>query len=213
MKIENLKLEIESFLQRYRYPLLILFGGLTLALIGFFIVKSGITSSSTKVEVLSSSTSAQTGGEITVEISGEILAPGVYKLPSGSRVEDLLIISGGFTVGADRSWTDKYLNRASKLSDGQKVFIPSVNQQLGVTSAKTTGGDQSVSSTFSSDSNTLININTSSLGELDSLPGIGPVYGQSIIEHRPYSTLEELVSGGAIKQSLYDKIKDRVTIY
>jgi competence protein ComEA len=203
----------EEIFFKYRYPFLILLTGLILALFGIFIVKSGISSSSTKVEVLSGTTSGGVTGEIMVEVAGEIMNPGVYKLPSGGRVEDLLTLSGGFSGNADRLWTDKYLNRAAKLTDGQKVFIPSVNEQSGVLSAKTLGGDQTVSSTFSSDSNTLININTSSLGELDSLPGIGPVYGQSIIEHRPYSTLEELVSGGAIKQSLYDKIKDRITIY
>jgi competence protein ComEA len=203
----------EEIFFKYRYPFLILLTGLTLALLGAFIVKSGLTSSSTKVEVLSGTTSGGVTGEIMVEVAGEIMGPGVYKLPAGSRVEDLLTLSGGFSGNADRLWTDKYLNRAAKLTDGQKVFIPSVNEQSGVLSAKTLGGDQTVSSTFSSDSNTLINVNTSSLGELDALPGIGPVYGQSIIEHRPYSTLEELVSGGAIKQSLYDKIKNLITIY
>ena len=204
---------IENFFLKYRYPLLILLVGLVLSLSGLFIVKSGLIPPSAKVEVLTATTSGQATGEITIEIAGEILTPGVYKLPAGSRVEDLLVISGGFTAGADRNWTDKYLNRAAKLTDGQKVFIPGVSEQSNVLSAKNTGGDQTVSSTFSSDSNALINVNTASLGELDTLPGIGPVYGQSIIEHRPYSTLEELVSSGAIKQSLYDKIKDKVTLY
>jgi len=202
----------EIFL-KYRYPLLILLIGLILTLFGIFIVKSGLISSSTKVEVLSGTTSGEGTGEIAVEIAGEIIKPGVYKLPMGSRVDDLLVISGGFSASADRKWTDKYLNRASKLTDGQKVFIPSVNEQLGVLSAKNTGGDQTVSSTFSSDSNTLININTASLGELDSLPGIGPVYGQSIIEHRPYSNVEELLSKGALKSSVYQKVKDLVSVY
>jgi len=202
----------EIFL-KYRYPLLILLVGLILTLFGIFIVKSGLMSSSTKVEVLSGTTSGEGTGEIAVEIAGEIIKPGVYKLPMGSRVDDLLVISGGFSASADRKWTDKYLNRASKLTDGQKVFIPSVNEQLGVLSAKNTGGDQTVSSTFSSDSNTLININTASLGELDSLPGIGPVYGQSIIEHRPYSNVEELLSKGALKSSVYQKVKDLVSVY
>lgn len=206
-------MKIDELFIKYRYPLLILLTGLILVLFGIFIVKSGITPSSTKVEVLSGTTSGQATTEIAVEVAGEILSPGVYKLPTGSRVEDLLIISGGLTAAADRNWTDKYLNRAAKLTDGQKVYIPSLNEQSDVLSAKITGGDQTVSSTFSSDSNALININTSSLGELDKLPGIGPVYGQSIIEHRPYSTTQELVSTGAIKQSLFDKIKDKITIY
>jgi competence protein ComEA len=139
--------------------------------------------------------------------------PGVYKLVSGSRVDDLLVLSGGFSSDANRVWTDKYLNRAAKLTDGQKVYIPSVNQQSNVLSAENSGGDQTISSTFSSDSNSLININTASLSQLDSLPGIGQIYGQNIIEHRPYSTLEELVSKGALKQSLYDKIKNLITLY
>jgi len=180
---------------------------------GVFLSKSGLLSPSTKVEVLNSTTSGQISGGLTVEVAGQVITPGVYKLASGSRVEDLLIISGGLTSLADRIWTEKYLNRAAKLTDGQKVYIPSVNEQSGIVSAKNGGGNQTISPNFSSDSNALININTASLSQLDSLPGIGQVYGQSIIEHRPYSTLDELVSNGAIKQSLFDKIKNLVTIY
>jgi len=204
---------INELIIKFRYPLLIFLLGLILIVAGIFIVKSGLVSPSTKIEVLTASTSAAINGEIAVEIAGEVLTPGVYKLPAGSRVEDLLIISGGFSGDADRVWTDKYLNRAAKLTDGQKVFIPNANERSDVLSAKKSGGDQTTSSTFSSDSNTLININTASLGELDSLPGIGPVYGQSIIEHRPYSNTEELLSKGALKSSVYQKVKDLVTVY
>jgi competence protein ComEA len=203
----------ELFL-KFRYPLLILLVGLILAACGAFFIKSGILSSSSKVEVLQATTSAQvSGGDITAEIAGEVIKPGVYKLPAGSRVDDLLTVSGGLTAAADRVWTNQYLNRAAKLTDGQKVYIPSVSQQPASATAKNGGGGQTASSTISSDSNTLININTGSAANLDSLPGIGPVYAQNIVEHRPYSTLEELVSKGAIKQSLYDKIKNLITIY
>ena len=205
--------DFHELLIKYRYPLLILLLGLILAGLGFIFFKSGLSLPSTKVEVLKGTTEGQALTEITAEISGEVIKPGVYKLTSDSRVDDLLIASGGFSVSADRSYCDKYLNRAAKLIDGQKVYVPSVNQQSGVLSAKSSVGDQTISSTFSSDSNTLININTASLSDLDSLPGIGQVYGQNIIEHRPYSTLEELVSKGAIKQSLYNKIKDKITLY
>ena len=210
---------IGELILKYRYPLLILLLGLILTTFGVFFSKSGLFGPSTKIEVLNSTTSGQVSGEITVEIAGQVLTPGVYKLPSGSRVEDLLIISGGYTSAADRVWTEKYLNRAAKLSDGQKVFIPKVgnipkvDEQSGVASAKTSGGDQTVSANFSSDSNALININTASLTQLDSLPGIGQVYGQSIIEHRPYSNVEELLSKGALKSSVYQKVKDLVSVY
>jgi competence protein ComEA len=205
--------DYRQLLIKFRYPLLIFLVGLILITGGIFFFKSGLSSPSTKVEVLNAETQNDNLKNVTIEISGEVLKPGVYKLPDGSRIDDLLIAAGGFSNKADRVWTDKYLNRAAKLTDGQKVYIPKIGEQSGGLSAKNSGGDQSVSPLNSSDSSGLININSASLQELDSLPGIGQVYGQSIIEHRPYSTTEELVSKGAIKQSLFNKIKDKISVY
>jgi competence protein ComEA len=206
---------VEKFLtsSRNRILLLLCVIGLVLVAIGFFFFKSGLNFSGTKVEVLSGSTEIDNSKDITVEIAGEVISPGVYKLPLGSRVDDLLVAAGGFSAKADRIWTDKYLNRAARLTDGQKVYIPNVNQQSTSSTANNGGGEQTTSPTFSSDSNALININTASLDQLDSLPEIGPKHGQSIIEHRPYSNASELVSKGAITQSLLDKIKNNITIY
>jgi len=207
------KFNFDEFLLKYRYYLLAVFVGLILVGAGFLFIKKSLNFSSTKVEILQSSSGGGEKGEITAEVSGSVINPGVYKLSNGSRVDDLLIASGGFSGDADRVWSDKYLNRAAKLSDGQKIFIPSVNEQSEQLSAKTAGGDQSVSSGFSSDSNSLININTASLSELDTLPGIGPIYAQKIVEHRPYSKPEELVTSGALTQTLYEKVKNQVTVY
>lgn len=204
---------MEELLNRFRYPLLILLGGLILTGAGVFFFKSGLASPSTKVEILNNTEGPDIGQDITVEIAGEVVKPGVYKLPGDSRVEDLLVISGGFSVNADRVWTDKYLNRAAKLTDGQKVYIPNADQQSNGSSAKIDGSIKVDQSVLGVTRGPLVNINTASLQELDSLPGIGQVYGQNIIEHRPYSTTEELVSKGAIKQSLYEKIKDKITVY
>ena len=198
---------------KYRYPLLILLVGLILLGIGFIYFKKGDLLTDTKVEVLQTTTEPQNKNEIVVEISGSVEKPGVYKVTNDKRVDDILIMSGGLTADADRVWTDKYLNRASKVTDGQKIFIPKIGEQSKVLSAKTGGGDQTASSINSTDSNGQININTASLKELDGLPGIGQVYGQNIIEHRPYSNVEELVSKGALKKGVYEKIKDQVTIY
>lgn len=167
----------------------------------------------TKVEILDATTEKSDSKNITVEIAGEVIRPGVYKIPDGSIIDDLVIIGGGFSGSADRVWVEKYLNRASKLTDGQKVYIPKVNEQSNVLSAKNDGVDQTVSSQNSTDSKLLININTASLTQLDSLPGIGQVYGQSIIEHRPYSTINELLSKGVLKQSVFNKLKDLISVY
>jgi competence protein ComEA len=205
--------DFDEFLRKYRYHLLIIFVGLILSGLGFLFFKKSLDFSSTKVEILSNTSTTESGGTITAEIAGAVITPGVYKLPNVTRVDDLLIAAGGFSGDADRVWTDKYLNRASKISDGQKVYIPFIDKQSDVLSAKNSGGYQTTSSSFSSDSNNLVNINTASLSQLDSLPGIGPVYAQKIIEHRPYSKSEELATSGALTQTLYEKVKNLITIY
>lgn len=203
----------DGFIFKYRYYFLIILVGLILVGAGFLFAKKSLNFSSSKVEVLGSSGGEEGGTEITAEISGSVMNPAVYKFQNGARIDDLLIAAGGLTAAADRVWTDKYLNRAAKLSDGQKVYIPSVDEHSESQSAKNSGVYQSGSSTFSSDSNKMVNINTATIGELDSLPGIGPTYGQKIIEHRPYSKIEEVVTSGAITQTIYEKIKNNITIY
>jgi competence protein ComEA len=204
--------EIKDFFFRNRIFFLILLAGLTL--IGLGIILTRVNVDSARVEVLEATTEALGGeSEIVVEIAGEVQTPGVYHLPFGARIEDLLVAAGGIASNADRDWLQKSLNRAAKLFDGQKIYIPAIGEQSTPPTAKNGEGYQNVSANFSGQGSGLVNINASTLKELDALPGIGPVYGQSIIEHRPYSTKEELVSKGALKQSVFEKIKDLITVY
>lgn len=99
--------DYKELLFRFRYPIIILLVGLILVGGGFFFFKSGLNFSGTKVEVLSETTTSDTSKILTVEISGEVTTPGVYKLLDGSRIDDLLVAAGGFSAGADRAWTDK----------------------------------------------------------------------------------------------------------
>ena len=208
------RFNFDEFLQKYRYHFLIVLVGLILVICGFLFFKKTLNFSSTKDEILESeNVGPDSHQDLTAEISGSVIKPGVYKLSGNARIDDLLVLAGGFSGVADRVWTDKYLNRAAKLTDGQKVFIPSTNEHSEVLSAKNEGGYQTTSSSFSSDSSNMININIASASELDSLPGIGPTYAQKIIEHRPYSKPEDLVSSGAITQTLYEKIKNGITVY
>lgn len=203
----------DELLYKYRIPLTVFVAGLIVIGLGIIFIKSGMGSPQTKVEVLEGTTLPQTSIEITAEIAGQVVSPGIYKLTPDSRIDDLLIAAGGLSVDADRDWTAKNLNRAAKINDGQKIYIPSISEQSKVLSAKVSGGDQTISTAILSDSNTLVDINTATLGELDKLPGIGPTYGQNIIDHRPYSNKEELLSKGVLKKNVYEKIKDRVSVY
>lgn len=196
--------KIEEFFFKYRYFLFFI-------LVGIIVVGIGVNNinkdnSKKDAEVLSVTTK-----DLVVEISGEVINPGVYAISDGSRIEDLIIKSGGVTVNADRDFIDKYVNRAEKLIDGKKYYLPPVGWQSDETIAKKIEGYQNISSNIGTQLDGLLDINSASLGELDGLPGIGQKYGTYIIEHRPYSNTDELVSKGAIPSSVYEKIKTLIT--
>lgn len=209
LKKKSLYLENWLTSSSNRKILLICLVGLVLVGLGvvLFRVGGGGGGTSDKVEVLESATQGQeAGSEIVVEIAGEVEKPGVYKLSDGARIDDLLIAAGGVSAGADREWMDKTLNRAAKLTDGQKVYIPKINDEVVPLRQGFAGQGEMVR-------NGLTNINTADLKTLDFLPGIGPVYASNIIEHRPYSSVEELLSKGVLKKYVYEKIKDKVTVF
>lgn len=200
----------EKFLLENKFLLIFVLIGVILTGAGLFFLKTGGFSSS-KVEVIETKGEELTASELVVEIAGAVEKPGVYKLPLNSRVDDLLIVAGGLSATADRDWVSKNINRAAKLTDGQKVFIP--DKQSGEASANKSGGYQNISTVLGDKNTSLVNINTASAKELDSLPGIGQVYAQKIIEQRPYSTPEELVTKKVIPKSTYEKIKDRISVW
>lgn len=151
---------------------------------------------------------ASNAAMITADIEGAVAKPGVYALPGGARVEDLLVKAGGFTKKADLDAAAKTLNRAAKLADGSKIFVPVMGQNIG--SSQPPAGSSGKSSASLPDG--LVSINQSSASELESLPGVGPVTAGKIISARPYNTLEELVAKKAVGQALFLKLKDRLTL-
>jgi len=209
---------LDEFLYRYRFPLLFILIGLIILGVGLFYLKGGF-SRSESVEVLESATESQ-NNVLRCEIAGAVINPGVYELKEGDRVNDLLILAGGVSLDADREWMEKYLNRAAKVSDGQKIYIPKIGEINSGSDKQTLGasasglvGDQSGSVSFLSSGGELVNINTSDQKTLESLTGIGPVYAQKIIEQRPYSNIEELASKKVIPQNTFEKIKNDISVY
>lgn len=192
--------KIYDLLSFYKIPLV--FALLAVFFFGGALIIWQLNNKSARV-IFTQEESASTSSKIKADIEGAVARPGVYELASGSRVQDLLISAGGLAAGADREWLAKNLNQAAKLIDGGKIYIPTVNQNkkgdIGI-------GNQELV-------NKQISINSASLNELDTLPGVGPVTAQKIIDNRPYQTLEELVSKKAVGQSVFEKIKDKITLY
>jgi competence protein ComEA len=123
-------------------------------------------------------------------------------LDADARVHDALVAAGGLTENADR----KAVNLAAKIADGQKIYIPAIGespvQVLGST----------VSGSSGTDGSGLVSVNNASQSELESLPGIGPVTSQKIIDGRPYSSIEDLVSKKVVGQKTYDKIISLISL-
>jgi len=169
------------------------------------------------VEIVSVDESSE-GGEVVVDVGGAVEKPGVYRLGTDARINDALVVAGGLSVEADRTWVARFVNLASKLEDGMKIYVPSQgeggvgSQESGVSygSSGVVAGAAfaPVGATASQ-----VNINTASASELDSLWGIGEKRVADIIENRPYSDVSELLSKAGIPKNVYERIKDEVNVY
>ncbi len=146
---------------------------------------------------------------IVVDVEGAVVKPGVYTLNQGARVQEALVLALGLSEKADRNWIEKNLNLAAKLSDGAKIYIP----RVGEVQSNRTNVVQGVSlGTDTVTSNALINVNTASGAELDTLPGVGPATAEKIINNRPYSTVDELLSKKSVNGKVFSQIKDKVSV-
>lgn len=161
--------------------------------------------------------------KIIVHISGAVQNEGIVELESGSRVADAIEKAGGLKENA---YMDE-INLAYQLEDGEKIHIPTVeeqkekeNQESKVENESGTGSDgttsRSSNSSINNGSQTKININTATEQELDSLPGIGPSTAAKILEYRKekgkFKTIEEIKEVSGIGESKYEKIKDKITV-
>lgn len=153
------------------------------------------------VEIIKGSGETQQS-TIFVDVAGAVEKPGVYQLPSSSRIGDTLVAAGGLSSGADREWVAKTLNLAEVVEDGDKIFIPKKDE----------GGIENKTVEYT-DPQGKININTASQSELDELEGIGEVRAKTILNNRPYSKTDDLVSKAKIPESVYEKIKDKISVY
>ena len=144
--------------------------------------------------------------EIVVEIKGEVKNPNIYKLNENSIIEDLINKAGGLTEFADIS----KINRAEKLQDHIAIVIPNKNDP---NSQNTISSSVSASST---QGNSLVNLNTATDIELQSLPGVGPSKAKSIIEYREknggFKSIDEIKNIKGIGESSFEFIKSKFYI-
>jgi len=143
----------------------------------------------------SPSASASPSGELVIDVVGKVKRPGIVTLPAGSRVHDAVAEAGGVRGKVDTST----LNMARVLTDGEQILVGLEP----VASGAATGGTSAAAARIS--------LGTATLEQLDTLPGIGPVTAQAILDHRsehgPFTSVDDLLDvkgiGDAIPVAMY----------
>lgn len=145
---------------------------------------------------------------IVVDVGGAVVRPSVVELPADARVNDAIEAAGGLSPDADTG----SLNRAAPLSDGAKVHVP----RQGEMTAPSAASAGAPSPGEASSSGGPVNINSASLDELDSLPGVGPATAQAIIEDRslngPFASIEDIMRVSGIGEKKFDNLKSSICV-
>ena len=122
-----------------------------------------------------------TDAEVIVHVAGAVARPGVYTLPGGSRVGDAVTAAGGSL----RKAVLDGLNLARPLTDGEQVLVPDRSQVPAARSGGATGAAPAApSGAQPAGGATTVSLNSATLADLETLPGIGPVLAQRILDHR-----------------------------
>jgi competence protein ComEA len=135
---------------------------------------------------------------ITVHLVGAVNKPGIYHLPVGSRVYELIDLCGGFSEEADR----ELLNQARPLLDGEQIYIYTIGE---------------APASLSGNASAKININQASASELTALPGIGEVRAAQIVAYREkhgfFKDIREIMDVGGIGEKTFENISELITVY
>lgn len=155
--------------------------------------------------------------EIVVDIAGSVQSPGVYEVPSDSRLQDLIEAAGGLSETVDELYLAREVNLAQKLFDSQKVYICSKDDVNRDYCSEASGGSSRGFITTGPSAGTgkqvtRINLNKATVDQIESLEGIGPVYAQRIIEGRPYQEVDQLLEVRGIGPKTLEKIREFVTV-
>lgn len=137
---------------------------------------------------------------VYVYVCGAVRDPGVVEVPEGSRAEEALWLAGGMTAEADPF----YVNLAETVTDGQKLYFPTLEEA------------ETLEAEVKAAAEGLVNINTASVEELCTLPGIGASRAADIVLYREkngaFQKKEDIMKVSGIKQNAYDKLCDKITV-
>jgi competence protein ComEA len=168
-----------------------------------------------------------TPGPLVIDVAGAVRAPGVYRLPPGGIVADAIAAAGGAAADAD---LDR-LNKAIALENRMQVYVPhraeaetsGAGAQAGAVRqppivpaaparAESAPAAEAAPEAGSAGGSELINLNTATLDQLDTLPGVGEVTAQKIVAGRPYGKIEDLLNVDGIGEAKLAKLRALITV-
>jgi competence protein ComEA len=163
------------------------------------------------VEPTTTPSPTETAQPIQAYVNGAVKVPDVYILPPGSRVKQIVQAAGGFTDEANTA----VINLAMPLVDGMHIYVPDITESTAVPQQIITQ-PTIPSRSGAGIGDLLININTADQGELETLPGIGPVTAQKIIDFRTanggFPTVEAILEVSGIGEVTFENIRDLITV-
>ncbi len=196
-----------EFLLQRRRLLLAVAGSLALILLaGRFVLGAGTTTVAPlpPPPAEGASVAGLPAARVVVDVVGAVRRPGLYRLEQGSRIADAVARAGGATGQADLA----LVNLAAPLADGEQVVVP----KRGAPGAAGSGGGAAAGGPGVSTGP--VHLSTATLDQLDSLPGIGPVTAQKILDYRAkhgaFNSVDELDAVPGIGPSRMDQLRDLV---
>jgi len=147
---------------------------------------------------------------LVVHAAGAVSRPGLYELPVGARVDDLLVAAGGPAPGAD---LDR-LNLATPVADGQRLWVPRIGETtppvVAPEGASPSGADATATEADP------VDLNAANEAALDELPGVGPATAAAIVGHRerngPFATVDELLEVRGIGPAKLEALRELVVV-
>lgn len=154
----------------------------------------------------------ESAAAVLVDVEGAVVNPGLHSLPAGSRVGDAIAAAGGYSARVDIAAAAAVLNLAAPLADGTKVQVPA-RGEAATTSQQPILGEQPA--VVVEPGGGLIDVNTATAEQLDTLPGIGPVTAAKIIaarEQTPFASVDELLSREVVGAQTFEKLRALVSV-